>query len=1002
MRFVSLLAGGLLSAALYGQSPAGSMSGQVIDPSGASVPGALVAVKGRTDGLKETKTDDEGKFSVPQLLPGRYTVRVSAAGFTPFEARNVPVVAGQASTLMINLAIQSDKQTVTVDDLGSVSTDPSSNVGAIVLRGEDLNILSDNPDDLSSDLQALAGPSAGPNGGEIFVDGFSGGKLPPKSSIREIRVNSNPFSAEYDRLGFGRIEIFTKPGTDKLRGMVNFNFGDEIFNSRNPFAPNRPPYQLRNYGGNLGGALGKKASFFLDVERREVDGNAVFNGTILNSSLLPTPFSAAYVTPTRITDINPRIDYALNNNNTLVVRYGYGFSEASNQGLGTFSLADRAFTTNDNDHSLQVTETAILSPSTINEVRFQYRRSNTRQDGSLAPTVAVLEAFTSGGSQVGNASNLRSTYELANILSTNKGRHFLKYGGRMRYGSTNDYSPNNFGGTFTFTGGNGPILDASNNPVMGTNGVPTTGFITSIERYRRTLLFQQLGYSAAQIRSLGGGASQFTISAGSPLATVGQWDLGIFFDDSFRFRPNLTLNFGVRYETQNNISDYKNIAPRIALAWNVDSKNGQAGKTILRAGFGMFYDRINDNLTLQTRRFNGVTQQQYFVLNPDFFPAIPNLNAFSGNTVTPTQRVLYTGIENPYVAQLVIGVDRQLPKNTQFSSNFVMGRGINALRTRNINTPFGGPAGPRPFGNIGNIYLYEATGLYDQKQWMTNFSTRFHPTVTMFGYYAYGHARGNADNNVGSFPADAYDMTDEYGRNAFDIRHRFLTGGNIRIKQLKDVTLNPFIIAQTGGPFNITTGRDNNNDSIFNDRPSLAVAGATGSNIITTNYGTFNITPAAGERLIARNLGNGPGLWNVNMRLSKTWGFGKETGGSASVNQGNMTMGPPGMGGGPGMGRGGPGGGGRGGMFAANSGRQYSLTFSVQARNLLNHVNPGAPIGNLTSPLFGLSNQNGGGFGGGPGGGGPGGGGGGGGRGFGFGGGSSGNRSMEFSLRLSF
>ena len=168
-----------------------------------------------------------------------------------------------------------------------MTTDPSNNAGALVLRGADLAALSDDPDDLAEDLQALAGPSAGPNGAQMFIDGFTGGRLPPKESIREIRINQNPFSAEYDRLGYGRIEIFTKPGTDKFRGQTFFNFSDGVFDARNPYSQNKPPFQYRNYGGNLSGPISKKSSFFIDVERRDLDENAVVNALTLDSRSIP-------------------------------------------------------------------------------------------------------------------------------------------------------------------------------------------------------------------------------------------------------------------------------------------------------------------------------------------------------------------------------------------------------------------------------------------------------------------------------------------------------------------------------------------------------------------------------------------------------------------------------------------------------------------------------------------------------------------------------------------
>ncbi len=155
-------------------------------------------------------------------------------------------------------------------------------------------MLPDDPDALASAVQAMAGPSAGPNGGQIFIDGFTGGRMPPKESIREVRINQNPFNAENNNIGFGNIEIFTKPGADKLRGSTFFNFGDESLNSRNPFAPSRAPFQVRYYGGSISGPITKgKSSFFLDFQRRVVDDNAIINAQILNSNLDPDVLSTS-------------------------------------------------------------------------------------------------------------------------------------------------------------------------------------------------------------------------------------------------------------------------------------------------------------------------------------------------------------------------------------------------------------------------------------------------------------------------------------------------------------------------------------------------------------------------------------------------------------------------------------------------------------------------------------------------------------------------------------
>ena len=251
----------------------GFVAGQVLDELGGAIVGASVTVIDGKGVEKSVVTNDAGTYTINGLAPGKYTVRAINAGFAMSETPDVEVVSGKAQQFDITLKVAIEEQKVTIaTDNRELSTEPENNAGAVVLKGDDIEALPDDPDDLAAALQALAGPSAGPNGGQIFVDGFTGGRLPPRASIREVRINSNPFSAEYDRLGMGRIEILTRPGTDRFRGQASFNFNDESLNARNPFSESktRPSLQTRQYGGNFGGPLSKgKASFFVDFDKRD-------------------------------------------------------------------------------------------------------------------------------------------------------------------------------------------------------------------------------------------------------------------------------------------------------------------------------------------------------------------------------------------------------------------------------------------------------------------------------------------------------------------------------------------------------------------------------------------------------------------------------------------------------------------------------------------------------------------------------------------------------------
>jgi hypothetical protein len=250
---------------LLAQSSQGRLHGQVTDPSGAVIPGAVITLKNSSGLTVPVKSDGSGAYDVKGLTPGSYTVSVTSKGFVTMSLP-VELAAGQDKKMDFSLEIATKEEEVVVEsEAAKVSTNPDSNASTLVLSGKDLDALSDDPDELQSELQALAGPSAGPNGGQIYIDGFTGGQLPPKSSIREIRINQNPFSAQYDRMGFGRIEILTKPGTDKLHGQFSFNDNHSIFDAMNPFAAAEPDFSTQMINGNVGGPISKNASYFFNA-----------------------------------------------------------------------------------------------------------------------------------------------------------------------------------------------------------------------------------------------------------------------------------------------------------------------------------------------------------------------------------------------------------------------------------------------------------------------------------------------------------------------------------------------------------------------------------------------------------------------------------------------------------------------------------------------------------------------------------------------------------------
>ena len=838
-----------------------SLRGSVNDEFGAVIVGAVVTLTDATGTKKTATSNADGAYSFTNLTPGKYLLHAEAAGFSASEDVEVDVATGRRDPVDMTLKVATIESEVKVEANTPISTDSANNANQQVLSGKDLDALPDDPEELAAALQALAGPSIGPGGGQIFIDGFSGANLPPKESIREIRINQNPFAAENDQPS-ARVDILTKPGTDKFRGGASFNFNDEALNSRNPFAVSsakRSPFQLRQFGANFSGPLVKnKASFFLDFNRNETDDNELVRATVLDPAFNITQVGIGFLQPRRNTQFSPRFEYAINDRNTLIARYSFNRNETENNGVGGFSLPSRGYDFRNTEHRIQLTETAVINATTINETRFQFTRNRSESLGdNTVATLNVSGAF--GGcvnnapscSSVGQASNARKSWELNNFTQMQKGLHTIKFGARIRGVSIDDISPSNFGGAWSFTGGFGPEFDAGNNPIAGTN-IP----LSSIERYRRTAMIQANGLTAQQqaycgastlaqcIRALGGGASQFSINAGDPQADVSQTDIGFYWQDDWRIRPNLLLSYGLRYENQTNINSKFNFAPRIGFAWSPGGgpNSTKPPKMVIRGGAGIFYNRFSEGQTLQTERFNGVDQLQYVITdpaailrrpptpaeqlaNPSFtflnvFPAVPSVVNVPANQQT-TWRVA-DNMQAPTVYLLGTQIERQLPRNfTAYVGVYTL-RILHVVRARDINAPLPPTFTTRPTPGVGDIYQYESSGKYRQNQMFIGFNSRLNPTFSLSGNYVLSKTTNDTDGQGGSlFPRNSYDLTGEFGRASFDVRHRFTVFGTINSPWWK-LVFNPFVVANTGPPFNITTGEDLNLDRQFNERPTFA------------------------------------------------------------------------------------------------------------------------------------------------------------------------------------
>lgn len=899
---------GALALCLQATAQLGVLRGEVKDPTGAVVPGAQITLAGRTR-VQHTETQADGRFTI-RTAAGTYTLKITAKGFTPLRT-GIELTQGRVKELSIPLEIATDRQTVTVmASVKSVGISPDQNSSSMVFRGKDLNALSDDPDQLQSELQQLAGAVAGPNGGQIYVDGFAGGRLPPKSSILEIRVNQNPFSSEYDKIGYGRVEIITKPGSQKMHGTLSAYGNSSDFNSANPLLTEQPEYYLYTYSGDLSGPLGKHASFLVSGYRMEKQNQNIVSA--VNPQNTATKISQAVPNPSNVVVLAPRIDVQVGKH-TLSFRDYYHLSDQNGAAVGALSLASQALNTRFQQNTFQFGDTFLVNPKLLNELHLEWRRSVIKQDAvSSAPTLIVSGAFVGGGNLEGRVRDSQNIFQLQNYGTATAGFHTLRFGVQLRAYSDANYS------------------------TAGGNGVYTFSSLADYESGRPTQ------YSATIINN--------------PVAKVLMVDGSGFFQDDWRIRPNLMLGLGVRYEAQNWVHNHTDWAPRVALAWSPGRPSSGTSQTVIRAGYGWFYDRftVPSGFTsyagapyvIQTLHDDRVRQQSYVVSNPTFFnpnaPVTQNQIASSSSAV-PSYHTVDSKFRSALNMQAGVGVDRQFTKAFTANLTYLFTQGVHQYFSNNVTAPAFDTGSYSVVGPTPTVYnyQYQSGGFFKQHQAVAtaNIQTR---RLIVNGSYTFSIAKSNTQG-IESFISVSQNPGYDYGRASFGVRHRFT------VLQSYSAPFG-FVIAslltgQSGTPFNVTTGSDLTGNNQFNARPGYGVCGAPG--VVATKYGCLDPNPAGkGERIVPFGAGLGPSNLLLDMRLSKTFGIGprvkiESAGSTLSAEDGISDRGLSGSSGSI--------------LLNANAPRRFNLTFVVGASNVLNIVNWGTPNGVLASPLFNQS-----------------------------------------------
>ena len=843
--------------ALWGSAAESTRTGQlhvtVHDPSGAVISLAEIQLTTASNQKLSARADPRGEASFEDLSSGKTQLHVAAPGFAPLDAI-INVKPGK-NQLQPVLQISTKREEVSVGvDPREERTDPRGNSFVTTLTPAQIEQLPDDPDEMEKTLKEMAGPGA-----VMRVDGFTGGKLPHKSQIQSIRFRLSPYTAEEHDLGFALVDIITKPGLGIWHGSAGFAYGGDSLNARNFFAPTREPQQLRRVDLSLTGPLRRnRTSLSLSLNE-----NSSYDSKTSVGELPEGSFSDLIRLPFDQLTLDARVQHALSRGH--IARGEYQFFRQDRSNIGNFDLPERLYTNGQNLNVLRFSESGSISEKAVNEIRFQSQwLAADAHSASDAPTIQVLSAFNQGGA--GLASQRRSReIELKDDLLFNKGKHAFRVGLQVDGASYDDRDRTNASGTFIFS-------------------------------------------SLAEFEA--GRPLTYTRRAGGAPIFYNQYQFGFYVQDDVRLLKNLSLTAGVRYEFQTNLPDHLNAAPRAGFVWSPFKRS----KSTIRGGAGIFHQWFGADIFEQTLRVNGSNQSDIVVTNPGF--PDPFVGGSLLNALPPSIYTRDAAMKMPYVLRASLGAEQQIGR-FMLRTDLRMQHGVHLLRTHNINAPLPGAGRPDPVA--GNILQIESTANSSLRSWNIGFGPAPSPKMMssrLFWFFNYSLSKSIDDTNGVLDPAsNNFNLRADRGPGLNDTRHRVASLMNLSL--WKGFQLGSFFHANSAPPYNITTGVDNNRDTMINDRP-----------------------PGVG-----RNSARASALWDLDSKLSWTRGFGVARSETGQMNVRIIAISPDGGGGGvPDL---------PGGRAAGQQNPLVRLQIYAQAYNLFNHPNLMNFVGVETSPLFG-------------------------------------------------
>jgi hypothetical protein len=759
------------------------IAGTVQDQSGGAFLGAQVDLLKNGEQQRSVTTDASGEFRFERVLSGNYDVRTHADGFKT-DISKINVRTSSPGHLRIVLPIESLNQQITVSgDTPEVSTDPSENKDVAAVDRQALDDLPIFDQDVVATMSRFLDTSSlGTNGVTVIVDGMQAASALSASAIQSVTINNNPYSAEYNRPGRARIEITTKPGSSEYHGTMNVVFRDARFNARDPFATVKPQEQRRIFEGSLLGPIGDgKTTSFMFTGNRQEDDNQTIVFAVGPGGAIHQNVSA----PQRNTEFSLELNRQHSPQTTYSIRFHYRNLNIQNQGVGGVNLPEVATDFHDREDQIFYTQKTAFSSAVVHQFRILVARQHTPTTSvQRGPKIIVLDSFTGGGAQ---ADRLQTENHLIldDIVSWTQGKHTFRSGFNIPDLSRRGLDDNtNSAGTFSFS---------------------------SLQDY------------------LNGRPFSFLQQSGNGHVVFWERLFGTFFQDEYQLRANLQVTAGLRYDWHSHFHDTNNVQPRLSFAY----APGASRKTVIRGGGGFFYDRTGPVPIFDLLRYDGAHLRRFLITNPTYpFPFA------SSSTVQPTTLVrLDPNVRVPYTLQNSISVEQQLQRSATLTVSYFRTSG-GLFRSRDINAPLPPFYAARPDPSLNVLRQIEASA----RQVTNSLEISFRGNVTRYftgmAQYTLGEAHNNS-SGIASFPANNYDLSGEWARSDSDQRHRFNLLGTF--KAARAVNLGVALQAESGRPYTVTTGRDDNDDGLALDRP-------TG---------------------VRRNTLEGPGYLGLDLRLSK-------------------------------------------------------------------------------------------------------------------------------------